>query len=98
MPATPWGKKPQLNTSASGFPGLMPTTATATTFVSPGSQYDEIQKDEVFALSSIYGEDFHEVETTGAAWKVICPFKLYFRFAGPRICSLTLVIEIGTAI
>jgi translation initiation factor 2-alpha kinase 4 len=74
-PSSPWGKKPQLNTSASGFPGLTPTTATATVFASPGSQYDEIQKDEVFALSSIYGEDFQQIETTGAAWKVI---QLYF--------------------
>ena len=69
-PTTPGGKKPQLDTSASGFPGLTPTTASAVTFVSPGSQYDEIQKDEVFALSSIYGEDFHQIETAGAAWKV----------------------------
>jgi translation initiation factor 2-alpha kinase 4 len=69
-PATPWGKKPQLDTSASGFPGLTPTTASPGTFASPGSQYEEIQKDEVFALASIYGEDFHQIETTGVAWKV----------------------------
>jgi translation initiation factor 2-alpha kinase 4 len=67
---TPWGKKPQLDTSASGFPGLTPTKASAAPFVSPGSQYSEIQGDELIALSSIYGDDFHQIETTGVAWKV----------------------------
>lgn len=69
-PSTPRGKKPQLDTSASGFPGLTPTTPSTAPATTPGSQYDEIQKDELYALSSIYGEDFRKVETTGVAWKV----------------------------
>lgn len=69
-PTTPWGKKPQLNTSSSGFPNLTPTKANQAPFASPGSQYGEIQEDELIALSSIYGEDFHQIETNSVAWKV----------------------------
>jgi len=69
-PTNPWGKKTQLNTSPSGFPGLTPTKGNAAPSPSPKSQYEEIQEDELIALSSIYGEDFTQIETNHVAWKV----------------------------
>jgi translation initiation factor 2-alpha kinase 4 len=64
-PTNPWGKKkPQdHNASSPGFPGPKST-------VVPKSQYEEIQEDELIALSSIYGEDFRRVEKNHVAWKV----------------------------
>ncbi|RFU35895.1 hypothetical protein B7463_g467, partial [Scytalidium lignicola] len=67
MPPTyPWGKQQQNNTSASGFPSLKPNNPKD---APQKSQYEEIQEDELFALSSIYGEDFTRTETSHAAWK-----------------------------
>jgi translation initiation factor 2-alpha kinase 4 len=65
-PTDPWGKK---NTSASGFPGLKPTQQSIND-PPPKSQYEEIQENELIALSSIYGDDFQRLETKQGAWKV----------------------------
>ncbi|TVY28611.1 eIF-2-alpha kinase [Lachnellula hyalina] len=60
-PTSPWGKKPQqVNTSSSGFPGLKPNKPDDPV---TRSQYEEIQEDELIALASIYGDDFHRIET-----------------------------------
>jgi len=68
-PTSPWGKKPeQTNTSSSGFPGLKPSKSNDP---APKSQYEEIQEDELIALASIYGDDFHTIEAKSGAWKVI---------------------------
>jgi len=64
-PTNPWGKK---NTSASGFPGLKP--APSNDHPPLKSQYEEIQDNELIALSSIYGDDFQKIETKQGAWKV----------------------------
>ena len=66
-PTNPWGKK---NTSASGFPGLKPTQSKSNNDPPPKSQYEEIQENELIALSSIYGDDFQRIETKQGAWKV----------------------------
>lgn len=66
-PAKTWNnvkKKPTVS-SESSFPGLAPAASAALR-----SQYDEIQDDELIALSSIYGEDFQRLETKSGAWKV----------------------------
>ncbi|KAH8821648.1 anticodon binding domain of tRNAs-domain-containing protein [Xylogone sp. PMI_703] len=66
-PANPWGKNQhQNNNSASGFPSLKPKNSSDT---QQKSQYEEIQEDELFALASIYGEDFTRIETNQGAWK-----------------------------
>jgi hypothetical protein len=68
-PTSPWGKKPdQTNTSSSGFPGLKPSKSNDPV---AKSQYGEIQEDELIALASIYGDDFHRIETKTGAWKVM---------------------------
>jgi translation initiation factor 2-alpha kinase 4 len=66
-PTNPWGKKkPQEpNASSPGLPGVKSNSPAA-----QKSQYEEIQEDELIALSSIYGEDFHQIEKNQAAWKV----------------------------
>ena len=64
-PTNPWGKK---NISTSGFPGLKPTLSS--NVPPPKSQYEEIQDNELIALSSIYGDDFKRIETKQGAWKV----------------------------
>ena len=62
------GKTPQPdNTSQSGFPELKPNKPKDP---APKSQYEEIQNDELIALSSIYGDDFHQIEANHGAWKV----------------------------
>jgi translation initiation factor 2-alpha kinase 4 len=62
-PTYPWGKKKQqTNTSSPGLPGSKPD--------GQKSQYEEIQEDELIALSSIYGEDFRQIEKNQVAWKV----------------------------
>lgn len=67
-PTSPRGKKPeQDNTSSSGFPGLKPTKSNDP---AARSQYEEIQEDELIALASIYGDDFHRIKTKTGAWKV----------------------------
>ncbi|KAI9746573.1 MAG: hypothetical protein M1818_000286 [Claussenomyces sp. TS43310] len=60
-----------LNTS---YPGL--TSGAANT--GHKSQYEEIQGDELIALSSIYGEDFQTLEAKTGAWKKAEPM---FRIA-----------------
>jgi translation initiation factor 2-alpha kinase 4 len=72
-PTNPWGKKSQqLKPTSSGFPDLKPGKPVPSTPVSPApqSQYEEIQNDELFALASIYGEDFQRIESNTGAWKV----------------------------
>ena len=64
-PTNPWGKK---NTATTGFPGLK--SAQSNNATPPKSQYDEIQENELIALSSIYGDDFKRIETKQGAWKV----------------------------
>jgi len=66
-PTSPWGKKPQPNTSSTGFPGIKAAKSKKDI---PKSQYEEIQEEELIALASIYGEDFQRVEKNQAAWKV----------------------------
>jgi len=67
-PTSPWGKKPQLNNSSAGFPGIIsPKTKDESP---PKSQYEEIQEDELIALASIYGEDFRNIEKRQTAWQV----------------------------
>jgi hypothetical protein len=85
MPPNPWGKKPQIVTSSSGFPGLKPSNLSAAPSPSPSpvpkSQYAEIQEDELIALSSIYGEDFRQIQTNNVAWKVSVEENNYQRLA-----------------
>jgi translation initiation factor 2-alpha kinase 4 len=66
-PTNPWGKKkPQeVNTSSPG-PGVKPSQH----IQNQKSQYEEIQEDELLALSAIYGEDFQRIEKHHTAWKV----------------------------
>jgi translation initiation factor 2-alpha kinase 4 len=64
-PTNPRGKK---NTTASGFPGLKPSQSNNPP--PSKSQYEEIQENELIALSSIYGDDFQKIETKQGAWKV----------------------------
>ena len=74
-PTSPWGKKPQqVNTSSSGFPGLKPNKPDDPV---TRSQYEEIQEDELIALASIYGDDFHRIETKTGAWKVKIAPEIY---------------------
>jgi len=69
-PTNPWEKKQQLNNSSSGFPELKPTKSNdATAKVAQNSQYEEIQEEELFALSAIYAEDFKRIEKNQGAWK-----------------------------
>ena len=73
-PTNPWGKKNelQLQTSASGFPELKPSKSNeAAAKDNQKSQYEEIQEEEVFALSAIYAEDFKRIDNNRGAWKVI---------------------------
>jgi len=65
VPTNPWEKQ---NTPASGFPGLKPINSNNDPL--PKSQYEEIQENELIALSSIYGDDFQRIETKQGAWKV----------------------------
>lgn len=59
------GKKQQTNTSSTGYPGLKPNDEAP-----PKSQYEEAQEEEIYALGSIYGDDFRMIEKTQGAWKV----------------------------
>jgi translation initiation factor 2-alpha kinase 4 len=66
MAPTHPGTKPKGKTSAeNGYPGLSPQKAGEAK-----SKYEEIQEDELLALESIYGDDFHKIETKSTAWKV----------------------------
>lgn len=67
-PTNPWGKKKQQpsNALSPGLPGEKSGQANNT----QKSQYEEIQEDELIALSSIYGEDFRQIEKSHVAWKV----------------------------
>lgn len=78
-PTNPWGKKQQqqLNNSASGFPGLTPSKSTEKVAkAAPKSQYEDLQEEELFALSAIYAEDFRRIEKNQGAWKVSKSFNL----------------------
>jgi translation initiation factor 2-alpha kinase 4 len=67
-PKSPWGKKPsQNNVPPSGLPGLQPEKQAIPL---PKTPYEEIQEDELIALSSIYGDDFRRIETNHGAWQV----------------------------
>lgn len=64
-PTNPWGtKKPQHPKITS--PGVLASRSDD----APKSQYEEVQEDELIALSSIYGEDFRLIEKNQVAWKV----------------------------
>jgi translation initiation factor 2-alpha kinase 4 len=69
-PTNPWGKK---NTSASGFPRLKPAQSKNEPLTGTQNTYQEIQENELIALSSIYGDDFQRIETKQGAWKVRAP-------------------------
>jgi translation initiation factor 2-alpha kinase 4 len=68
-PQSPWNKSKQQTTKVTdtSFPGLAKSPDGTSSTQSP---YQEIQNDELIALSSIYGEDFHREEETSVAWKV----------------------------
>lgn len=68
-------------TSNSSFPGLKSPTNTRAK-----SQYEEIQDDELIALSSIYGDDFEEIRSNGGAWKKAEPcFKIRIRSEDSKV-------------
>ncbi|KAM0256379.1 hypothetical protein ACHAQJ_005030 [Trichoderma viride] len=65
-------KKPRTLTSPtkaskddSSFPGLRPLGPDATTKI----EYEELQRDEIFALEAIYGDDFIQHTAAHSAWK-----------------------------
>ncbi|KAG9248230.1 anticodon binding domain of tRNAs-domain-containing protein [Calycina marina] len=66
-PASPWRKKTQPETSSTRYPGLK--TGQPKKEAAPKSRYEEIQEDELIALSSIYGDDFRHVEKKQTAWQ-----------------------------
>ena len=70
-PANPWGKKQkQVDTKAGPSP-LKPTKSAETVpRTNTKLQYEEIQEEELYALSAIYAEDFKRVEKNQGAWKV----------------------------
>lgn len=53
----------------SSFPGLKPTGTDATTKI----EYEELQRNEIFALEAIYGDDFIQHTAAHSAWKVFYP-------------------------
>lgn len=72
-PNSPWGKKQkqEVNNPLSAFPELKPTKSPETPAkVAAKSQYEEIQEEELYALSAIYDGDFTRVEKNQGAWKV----------------------------
>ena len=64
-PSSPWGKNKK---EVSNFPA--PPGGNSKKVEIHKSQYEEIQEDELIALSSIYGEDFRKIEKSQVAWKV----------------------------
>lgn len=52
----------------SSFPGLKPAGADASTKI----EYEELQRNEIFALEAIYGDDFIQHTAAHSAWKVFC--------------------------
>ena len=64
-PTNPWGKKKAHDHNAPS-----PGPSGPQSPIVAKSQYEEIQEDELIALSSIYGEDFRRVEKNHVAWKV----------------------------
>ncbi|KAL3425369.1 hypothetical protein PVAG01_02160 [Phlyctema vagabunda] len=66
-PTNPWGKKPQHEQVFP--PGFSDPKPKKTNDAIPRSKYEEIQEDEVFALASIYGEDYKEIHLNHGAWK-----------------------------
>lgn len=53
----------------SSFPGLKPPGPDATTKI----EYEELQRNEIFALEAIYGDDFIQHTAAHSAWKVFRP-------------------------
>lgn len=67
-PTNPWGKKKSQEANPSS-PG--PGVKLSQLNTNQKSQYEEIQEDELLALSAIYGDDYQRVETNHTAWKVV---------------------------
>ncbi|KAI1002532.1 eIF-2-alpha kinase [Podosphaera aphanis] len=68
-PHNPRGKKKLQTNTLSDFPSLIPKSSSAAPgYLSPRSQYEEIQKDELTALAAIYGDDFRHLPSTHGAW------------------------------
>ena len=66
-PPNPWTgtREPNKAPSDTSFPGLKSDMMVS----GQKSMYEEIQEDELVALSSIYGEDFETLDNGGGAWK-----------------------------
>lgn len=60
-------KEKQQKKDDSSFPGLKPSGVEA---AASKVQFDEVQREEVFALESIYAPDFKTLDEGSSAWKV----------------------------
>ena len=71
-PANPWAKKQKQQNSKIGLPALKPiNSAEALPGTNIKLHYEELQEEELYALSAIYAEDFRRVEKNHGAWKVL---------------------------
>ncbi|KAG9236637.1 anticodon binding domain of tRNAs-domain-containing protein [Amylocarpus encephaloides] len=94
-PKSPWGKKPPQNAlPTASLPKTQPDTPAKGI---AKLDYEEIQNDELLALSSIYGDDFRRIETNQGVWKKAEPsFEIRIRSSDDDISIILAVVFTAT--